>query len=73
MTSQNQHVVPRGDKWAVLRAGATRVSASFPTQKEAIARARDLARQAGAVLYIHGQDGRIRERSSFVPARPAHS
>lgn len=72
MTGRNQHVVPRGDKWAVLGAGAIRVSASFPTRKEAIVRARVLARQAGAMLCVHAEDGRIRERSSYAPVRPAH-
>lgn len=65
MSSKGQHVVPNGGKWAVRRAGAERASGLFSTQKEAIARARELAKNQGTELYVHGQDGRIRERSSF--------
>lgn len=65
MTSKAQHVVPRGDGWAVLRAGAARASGLFETQKDAIARARETARREGTELYIHGTDGRIRERFSY--------
>jgi uncharacterized protein YdaT len=65
MSSKGQHVVPNGAKWAVRRAGAGRASGVFSTQKEAIARGRELAMSQGTELYVHGQDGRIRERSSF--------
>jgi uncharacterized protein YdaT len=66
MTTKGQHVVPNGGKWAVRRAGAERASAVFTTQKEAIARGKVLAQTQGAELYVHGKDGRIRERSSFA-------
>ena len=36
-----------------------------PAHDEAIATARDIARSRGTELYIHGRDGRIREKSSF--------
>lgn len=65
MGKKGQHVVPSGGKWSVRRAGAKRASGTFVTQQEAIDSARKLARREGAELYIHGRDGRIRERSSF--------
>jgi hypothetical protein len=65
MSKKGQHVVPSGGKWSVRRAGAARASHTFNTQQEAVARARELARSQGAELYIHGRDGRIRERNSF--------
>lgn len=65
MSVKGQHVVPKGGKWGVLRAGASRASAVYATQKEAVAAARTLARNQGTELYIHGRDGRIRERDSF--------
>jgi hypothetical protein len=61
-----QHVVPSGGKWSVRTAGAKRASGTFETQNEAIQTARDKARRQGTELYIHGRDGRIRERSSFA-------
>lgn len=65
MARSGQHVVPSGGKWSVRRAGAKRASGTFETQKEAIDSARDKARRQGTELYVHGRDGRIRERSSF--------
>jgi uncharacterized protein YdaT len=65
MSQKGQHVVPNGAKWSVRRAGAERASGVFSTQKEAIDKARELAKHQGTELYIHGRDGRIRERSSF--------
>ena len=69
MASKGQHVIPNGDKWSVRKAGSSRASAVFNTQKEAIERARDIAQNQQTELYIHGKDGRIRERSSFVNDR----
>lgn len=65
MSAKSQHVTPRGGKWVVRTTGAARASASFPTQQEAIARARSIAKERGTELYIHGTDGRIRERVSY--------
>ncbi|MBI4922899.1 MAG: DUF2188 domain-containing protein [Devosia nanyangense] len=66
MSSKSQHVIPGGGKWRVVRSGATRASGTFETQEEAIARARELARSEHSELYVHGSDGRIRERSSYA-------
>ena len=65
MSSNGQHVVPSGRKWSVRRAGAERASGVYSTQQEAIERAREIAKNQGTELYIHGRDGRIRERSTF--------
>ena len=65
MAGKSQHVTPNGNKWRVLRAGASRASRIFETQEEAIDFAREKARAAGAELYIHGRNGRIRERNSY--------
>jgi uncharacterized protein YdaT len=65
MSSKDQHVVPNGDKWSVRRAGASRASGTFTTQREAIQRARDIAQHERTEVFIHGRDGRIRERSSY--------
>ena len=67
MSKRNQHVVPHPDGWAVKPAGGERSSAVYDTQKEAIDRGRDIARNQGVELLIHGRDGRIRERDSHGP------
>ena len=64
MTRKNQHVVPRGNKWAVRKAGAEKVTRRFDTQQEAIKAARGIVRNRGGEVLIHGRDGRIRERDS---------
>jgi uncharacterized protein YdaT len=58
-------VVPKGEKWSVRKAGASRASGTFDTQNEAIREARKIAKNQATELYIHGKDGRIRERNSF--------
>ena len=65
MGTKGQHVVPRGDRWSVRKAGAARASGTYETQQEAIEKARTIARNQGSELYIHGRDGRIRERDSY--------
>lgn len=65
MAATSQHVVPRGNKWAVRKAGAERVTRHFDTQQEAIKAARGLARNQGGEVFIHGRDGRIRKRDSY--------
>ena len=64
MASKGQHVVPRDGKWAVRKEGAERVTRRYETQREAIDAAREIARRQGTEVYVHGRDGRIRERSS---------
>ena len=65
MGRRAQHVVPRDGKWAVRKTGSDRVTRRFDTQREAIEAARELAKKQGTELYIHGKDGRIRERDSY--------
>ena len=65
MPRKAQHVVPRNGRWAVRKSGSTRVSRYFKTQGEAIEAARDIAKREHTELYIHGSDGRIRERNSY--------
>lgn len=65
MSKPGQHVVPKGSKWSVRKAGASRASGTFATQEEAVKEAKRIAKNQGTELYIHGKDGRIRERSSY--------
>ncbi|WP_442579337.1 DUF2188 domain-containing protein [Mesorhizobium sp. ASY16-5R] len=61
---RNQHIVPRNGGWAVKPAGGGRASSEHDTQREAIDRGREIARNQNSELLIHGRDGRIRERDS---------
>ena len=64
MTKRNQHVVPHERGWAVKGAGADRATSVHATQANAIDQARDIARNQGSELLIHGRNGRIRARDS---------
>jgi len=61
---RNQHVVPHENGWAVKPAGGQRASSVHKTQHEAIERAREISQNQNSELFIHGRDGRIRERDS---------
>jgi hypothetical protein len=65
MPGKGQHVVPRDGRWSVRKTGSNRVTRTYDTQREAISEARKIARNQGGELYIHGRDGRIRERDSY--------
>lgn len=65
MAKKGQHVVPSTNGWSVRKAGASRASSNHTTQQEAIAAATIIARNQKTELYIHGRDGRIRERNSY--------
>ncbi|WP_194975555.1 DUF2188 domain-containing protein [Aquiflexum lacus] len=62
---KNQHVVKHTDGWAVRGAGNDRVTRVTETQREAIQIAREIAQNQESELFIHGRNGRIRERDSF--------
>lgn len=61
----SQHVVPKGGGWAVKKSSAARASKLFDTQKEAITYGKTVAANNKSELFIHGRDGRIRERNSY--------
>lgn len=65
MATKGLHVTPSGGKWAVRSAGSSRASRVVSTQREAIAIAKERAQREGTEMYIHGRDGRIRERNSY--------
>lgn len=62
---KNQHVVRHADGWAVRGAGNERVTRVTDTQRESIHIARQIAQNQQSELFIHGRNGRIRERDSF--------
>ena len=65
MAVKGQHVVQRNGRWAVRKTGADKVTVTFDTQSEAEKEARRIARNQQTEVYIHGRDGRIRERTSY--------
>lgn len=62
---KGQHVVPSPDGWSVRKSGSSRATRTYSTQQDAISAATQIARNQGTEVYIHGRDGRIRERNSY--------
>lgn len=65
MSNKNQHVVPHLKGWAVKGAGNGKATSVHTTQKAAIGEARDIARNQGSEMLVHGTNGRIRERNTY--------
>ena len=65
MAKYTVHVVPRAGDWAVRRSGAERDSSHHRTQEAAIRSGRSAAQREKTELFIHGRNGRIRDRDSF--------
>lgn len=61
-----QHVVktPSGG-WAVKKGGTSKATKVHKTQKDAIDHGREIAKKQKVELYIHGQDGKIRQKDSY--------
>jgi hypothetical protein len=58
-----EHVVVRGDGWAVRNSSTGRFTRVFETKRDAIDVGRKLVRSEGGELLIHGRSGQIFQRS----------
>ncbi len=65
MAKKNQHVVPRGDKWAVVGENNGKATALKGTQKEAIDVAKAIAKNNQSEVVIHRPNGQIRDKDSY--------
>lgn len=65
MAKKNIHVVPHDKNWAVRSEGSEKVSKVTTTQKEAIEIAKQQAKNNSGEVFIHGTDGKIRERNTY--------
>jgi hypothetical protein len=62
---KNQHVLPRDSGWIVKRAGSERASKIFNTQTKATEYAKSVAQNQETSVFIHGSNGRIRDRMDY--------
>ena len=62
---KNQHVVKREDGWAVRGEGNQKDTSLHKTQSDAFEAARDIAQNQSSEVFIHGRDGKIRERNTY--------
>jgi len=62
----NYHVTPNNDgTWNVKGAKKKRADSIHNTQQEAIDRSKKLAVKNKSEQFIHGRDGKIRDRNSY--------
>ncbi len=65
MEKKNQHVVPHGKEWAVKGEGNKRATRVTKTKKEAIQRAKEIAKKRKSEVVIHNKDGTISNKNSY--------
>lgn len=65
MSKKAIHVVPSGQSWKVRTAGAERAAKVTSTQKEAIQKGIQMAKNARTELIVHRPDGTIRSKDSY--------
>lgn len=62
----NQHVVKRPNgTWAVKGEGNFKDTSRHDTQSDAFEKAKDIAENQGGDVFIHGLDGKFRERNTY--------
>lgn len=65
MSRKNQYIVPTESGWGVRGEGNERLTAKFETQREAIERGREIARNQESELRIQNKEGKFREAWSY--------
>jgi hypothetical protein len=60
-----QHVVPHPEGWAIKGEGNEQYTAVYHYQRDAIERAKEIARNYSSSVVIHREDGTVRDRISY--------
>lgn len=58
---KDQHLVPHGDKWAIKKEKSDQASYTFETKKEALDKAKEMAKNQSVNIVIHRKDGTIED------------
>lgn len=59
------HVVPEMNGWQVRGGGRPRIEKQFARKREAVQFAEKLVHEESRPLFIHGRDGKVREKRAF--------
>jgi len=65
MSKKNQHIVPTENGWGIRGEGNSRLTKVTPTKAEALEVGKEIAKNQGVELFIHGKDGKIQDRDSY--------
>ena len=61
------HVVPHDEEgWAVKTEGKDEPSYTAESKSDAIEEAKQMAKDAGTMVYIHDEDGQIEEQVNYM-------
>lgn len=63
MAKKSTHHVVRNPAggWNVKKSGSSRASGSFKTQSDAVKSAKQISKNQGTNVVVHGRDGRIKK------------
>ncbi len=64
------HVIPHKDGWAIISQDVKRVYAVYQSKKEAVQKARTYAKCVKFKLFIHCEQGFIKDSENFIVNRP---
>ncbi len=62
---KNQHVVKTPEGWGIRGENNVKITKNFDTQEQAFQKAREIAINQQSEVFIHGENGKIRERNSY--------
>ena len=65
MQKSNVHVTFKNNIWNVKSEGASKPCNTFKTKYQALDRGREIAKNNGVELVIHGKNGRIQDKDSY--------
>ena len=64
--SKARHVIPSlGGGWSVRQSGSSRASRTFENQADAVRFAKQAAKKERTDVYIHREDGTVRDTNSY--------
>ncbi|UOQ84108.1 DUF2188 domain-containing protein [Gracilibacillus salinarum] len=65
LLEKGEHVVPHDDQWAVMSQDAKQASNIYQYKRDAIDRAKEIAKNKGTQVTIHRQDGSIQNTLQY--------
>ena len=65
MPRKEYHVVPHENGWAVKKSNASKSSACTSTKADAVNKAKELSKNSGSEMVVHGKNGKIQYSNSY--------
>ena len=65
-SKKNIHVAPLGNGWIVRKETGKNFIVITGTKREAVSVARAVAKSNHSILVVHGKDGQVTEKSSYI-------